>query len=275
MFRLSVSQFCSYRWSLFQDVVRYAKQGVPAIGLWRRKLDDFGHNNAIDLISEMKMDVSSLSWAGGFTGSGGDSFTTTVDDAIEAIVLAHALQAECLIIHPGSRNGHTNSHLSRLFRNALQTLVPIAEDYGVRLAVEPCLGFRKNTFNFFNSLPQQLEAIQDFSPQQVGLVLDLYHVGEICQSESLLTKLHPRIALVQLADYHTRTTANENRCPLGAGQVPIEKWLKCLAKIDYQGFVELELHGLNFQNQSYEKTIQESQSFLSSLMVEPQWDPTH
>ena len=274
MFRLSVSQFCSYRWSLFQDVVRYAQQGVPAIGLWRRKLDDFGHDNAIDLISEMNMAVSSLSWAGGFTGSEGDSFTATLDDAIEAIVLAHRLQAQCLIVHPGSRNGHTNSHLARLFRNAMQALVPIAEDYGVRLAVEPCLGFRKNTFNFFDSLPNQLQAIQEFSPEQVGLVLDLYHMGETDQPESLLAKIQQRIALVQMADYQTRMATTESRCPLGEGQVPIEKWLKCLSEIDYQGFVELELHGLNFQNRRYDNTIRQSQSFLSSLMVEPQWDPT-
>ena len=53
MFRLSVSQFCSYRWSLFQDIVRYSKCGITGIGLWRRKLEDFGHDEAIDLLDEM------------------------------------------------------------------------------------------------------------------------------------------------------------------------------------------------------------------------------
>ena len=271
MFRLSVSQFCSYRWSLFQDIVRYSKCGITGIGLWRRKLEDFGHDEAIDLLSEMQMDVSSLSWAGGFTGSNGNSFEAAVDDAIESIVLAHRLQANCLIVHPGGRNGHTNSHLSRLFKTAFRTLTPIAEDYGIRLAIEPCLGYKQSPFNYFDSWQQQVEAIQEFSPHQLGLVIDLYHVGENREPGRFLKNLLPRIALVQLADFHTRPSKEENRCLLGQGQVPIHDWLDQLVRIDYQGFVELELHGMGLQGLAYDEIIQSSQAFLNSLPMVQQW----
>ena len=272
MFRLSVSQFCSYRWSFFQDVVRYSKAGVSGIGLWRPKLDDFGHDEAIDLLSEMQMEISSLSWAGGFTGSNGASFQSAVDDAIESIVLAHRLQAGCLVIHPGSRNGHTNSHLSRIFRTAFQTLTPIAEDYGVRLAIEPCLGYRQSPFDFFRSWQQQFEAILEFPPDQLGLVIDLYHLGDQAELLRLLGNFLPRIALVQLADFQNRPAREENRCLLGEGEVPIGAWLEQLARVDYRGFVELELHGDGLQDLPYEEIIKSSQSFLRSVPAIQQSD---
>ena len=271
MFRLAVSQFCSYRWSLFQDVVRYSQLGINGIGLWRSKLDDLGQNEAIDLLSEMQMDVSSLSWAGGFTGSNGNSYVSAIDDAIEAIILAHRLQANCLIVHPGGHNGHTNSHLSRLFRSAFQTLTPIAEDYGIRLAIEPCLGHKRNAFNFFESWQQQIEAIQEFSPRQVGLVIDLYHLGENLEIARSLKSLLPRIALVQLADFDHRPAHEENRCPLGQGQVPIQYWLEQLNQLNYHGFVELELHGIGMQGTPYAEVIRSSQTFLSTLPVAQPW----
>ena len=275
MFRLAVSQFCSYRWSFFQDIVRYSKSGVNAVGLWRQKLDDFGHDEAIDLLSEMQMEVSSLSWAGGFTGSNGISFQSAVDDAIEAVALAHRLQAPCLVVHPGSRNGHTSSHLSRLFHTAFQTLTPIAEDYGVRLAIEPCLGYRQSPFDFFSSWQQQVEAIGQFPPEQLGLVIDLYHVGDQQELLGSLKDVLPRIALVQMADFQTRPAREENRCPLGQGQVPIGQWLDQLARLDYQGFVELELHGCGLNGMPYDELIRSSRSFLNALPAIQHWGVAH
>ena len=137
MQRLSIHQFTSFRWSFFQDVIKYSSLGFDSIGHWRSKVEDYGIEESAQLLFEMQMSVSSLSWAGGFTGSDGKSFKLAVEDAIEAIYQAHSFGAGKLIVHPGGRNSHTESHAIRLLKTAVTELAPIANDLGVQLLLEP------------------------------------------------------------------------------------------------------------------------------------------
>src|SRR5215475_293478 len=137
MFRLSMNEMTTYRWSFDEDVRHYCAAGIPAIGVWRRKLSDFGELRGIELLQSSGLSVSNLSWAGGFTGSEGHTFRESIDDAIEAIRLAGAMHAKCLVIYSGARAGHTHNHARRLLTTALKELSPIAYERQVLLALEP------------------------------------------------------------------------------------------------------------------------------------------
>jgi len=73
--------------------------GIPAIGVWRQKLADFGEEKGIELLADSGLSVSNLLWAGGFTGSDGHTYRESLNDAAEAIRLAAALNA--LVTDPG------------------------------------------------------------------------------------------------------------------------------------------------------------------------------
>ena len=265
MFQLSVSQFCSYRWTFFQDAVRFSRRGIPAMGVWRRKLDEIGVDEAVDLLDEMRLAVSSLHWAGGFTGSQGVGHVDAIDDAIQAVVNAHQLRAGCLVVHPGGRNGHTDRHARRLLDQALERLVPVALDFGVRLAIEPTLGLAANPWSFITTFDEHLELISHYPIEALGLVLDLYHVGDRVGILSRLPGLVDRIALVQLADFRSRAPDEETRCGLGQGEVPIEAWLNGLDQAGYAGVMELELHGAEFDGQSCRERLDASLDYLASV----------
>ena len=104
---LAVNELTTYRWSFEEDVAGYKAAGFEAIGVWRQKLADFGERRGIELIREAGLHVSSVLWAGGFTGSDGHSYQESIDDALDAIRLTAALDADCLVIYSGGRNGHT------------------------------------------------------------------------------------------------------------------------------------------------------------------------
>ena len=78
MTRSSLNEVTTFRWSLDEDLQHYQAAGWEAIGLWRRKLADFGDEKAIELVRESELAVSSLSWAGGFTGSEGHSSAESI-----------------------------------------------------------------------------------------------------------------------------------------------------------------------------------------------------
>ena len=177
MRQISVSQFTTYHWTFEEDLLRYQTLGYDSIGIWRRKIDDFGHRNAIDMLYDSSLTVSSLNWAGGFTGSDGRSYIDAIDDAVDAISLASKLNAETLIVHPGARNNHTNTHAFRLLESALTQLTPVAEDYGVKLSIELIPGFVESPWTFVHSFSQIDQLLNSFASEQLGLVLDLYHAG--------------------------------------------------------------------------------------------------
>ena len=151
MHQLSVSEFSSYRWSFFQDIIKCTSLGFGTVGLWREKVADFGFENAAELIDEMNISVSSLSWAGGFTGSDGRSHREAIEDAIDAVFQAHMVGADKLIVHAGGRNGHTEKHARRLLTQALDEITPLAGDLDITLLLEPILT-PMNPWSFVSSV---------------------------------------------------------------------------------------------------------------------------
>src|SRR5690349_24045079 len=84
MVRLAVSELTTFRWSFEEDVAQYLAAGIRAIGVWRQKLADLGEGKGAQLLSESGIHVSSLQWAGGFTGCDGHSFEESLADARQA-----------------------------------------------------------------------------------------------------------------------------------------------------------------------------------------------
>src|SRR5437762_79522 len=102
MARLAISELTTLRWSLEDDIEHYQAAGVAAIGVWRPKLADLGNDKGAELLAEAELAVSSLQWAGGFTGSDGRSHQDSLSDARLAIQTAATLSAACLILHSGA-----------------------------------------------------------------------------------------------------------------------------------------------------------------------------
>jgi len=102
MGRLAISEVTTFRWSFEEDVSNYRAADIPAIGVWRQKLADYGEDRGAQLLETAGLVASSLQWAGGFTGSEGRSHSDSLADARCAIDTAVALGSKCLIIHSGA-----------------------------------------------------------------------------------------------------------------------------------------------------------------------------
>ncbi|MCP4777426.1 MAG: sugar phosphate isomerase/epimerase [Planctomycetaceae bacterium] len=272
--RVSICQFSTYRWSFYEDVIRYSTLGFESMGLWRQKIDDFGRSAAIDLLYENKMSVSSVHWAGGFTGDG-RTFSDSIEDAIESIHLASQVDADCLIVHPGSRNGHTTSNATRLMKSALTQLVPVAADYGVKLAIEPMLTRNAASWTYLERLEDSFELMERFPAQSVGWVFDLYHFGFDAELFETLENRIQRLLLVQLSDRklvleknaRSRQGHDSFRLPLGKGEAPIEAWLGKLQGLGYAGKYELEVHGSCVKDLDYFSLLDETIDYLGAPRI--------
>ena len=78
MVRFCMNEMTTYRWSFEEDVQHYSAAGIGGISVWRQKLSDYGEEKGIELLREFRLDVASVLWAGGFTGSDGRSYKESI-----------------------------------------------------------------------------------------------------------------------------------------------------------------------------------------------------
>ena len=126
--RFSANGLTTIRWDLLQDVCGCRDSEISSIGLWRPKVLEFGEDRAVELLRDSSLDVSTVSWIGGFTGTNGHSFRDSLWDARQAIRFAGEVGAECVVVVSGSRGTHTLNHARRLLLDALRELADDAAE---------------------------------------------------------------------------------------------------------------------------------------------------
>jgi sugar phosphate isomerase/epimerase len=259
MAALSMNEITTFRWSLEEDVQHYAAAGFAALGVWRHKLSDFGEEKGAELIRDHGLQVSSLAWAGGFTGSDGRSHRESIEDALEAVRTAAELHASTLLVHTGARAGHTHNHARRLVKAALSEVAQLAGEHGVTLAIEPMHAGCAADWTFVTSWAEALDLVTEVDSPALKIVLDTYH---LCHA-GLPAVDHPevleQIAIIQLGDAKLPPDGGEqNRCRLGAGCIPLAEIVPRLVRCGYRGFWEIELLGEDVETTDYVELLVES-----------------
>jgi sugar phosphate isomerase/epimerase len=264
MFEIAISQMTTPRWELSLEVDRLATHGFDAISVWRPKISDVGVTAAAALISAAGLRVSSVQWAGGFTGGDGRSFDESIDDALESIEMAEALAAPVLVVHSGCRGGHTRSHARRLLAEALALLAAPARQAGVTLAVKPMHPVASAGCSFVSRLGEAVELVEGFDDPAVRLALDLWHWADDSEVDKLLPRLAERTAVVQVADRTGPAGAAEDRLPAGHGRLQLAELVAELAAAGYRGELEFDPVGETVEILGYEGVLAETRLVASS-----------
>jgi sugar phosphate isomerase/epimerase len=267
--RLSMNEMTTFRWSFEEDVQHYREAGIPAIGVWRQKLADFGKERGIDLVQESGLAVSNLMWAGGFTGSDGHTHREAIDDALEAIRLAAALKSPCLVVYSGSRGGHTTNHARRLLTTALKELAPVAAEFGVKLALEPMHTACSREWTFLNGLSDTLNMLEQVGSRSVQIVFDTYHFGWQPDAMAQIPALASRIGVVHLADGWPPSDSEQIRSKLGDGEVPLAEIVGALSTAGYDGDYDVELLGPDLEHADYFQLLAHSKKAYETLVERP------
>jgi sugar phosphate isomerase/epimerase len=193
------------------------------------------------------------------------SFNDAVRDAHQAIELAAALRAECLVIYSGARNGHTNKYARKLLLDGLDKLEPFAAEHGVTLALEPMHPACAGGATFLHRLEDVLEILGLVRSPFVKLVFDTFQLGHERDIADRIPDIVERIAIVHLADSRRPPCREANRCRLGDGRVPLEAILAALASSGYDGFCDVKLMGEEIEAADYVDLLQHSKQAFERL----------
>lgn len=255
--RLTVNQRTTCRWSLAEAIAGCEQAGLGGLGLWRPRLSEYGEDQAVELIRESGLAVSSLSWIGAFTGIYDYSYLDAVADGHDALALAAELRAATLIVASGPRRGHTRRHARRLVADGLRSLADIAAARGVTLVLEPMRSPDFSNWTFLSTIDDTLEVLDLCRHPAVKLAFDVYHLG--CEPGLLerLPSLVPRIGLVQWSEprWSTMDPAELRSREQTAPAASLDDIMTGLLAGGYGGYFEIETWSESVWESDYDELL--------------------
>ncbi|MER6948029.1 sugar phosphate isomerase/epimerase [Nonomuraea sp. NPDC000554] len=248
---LSLNQWTTRRWSLAEAVDGCARHGLEAIGLWREKVAEQGLARSVKLVRDAGLRVSSLC-RGGFLTSGEPA---ALDDNRRAVDEAAELGAACLVMVvgglPGVRPGEgLTAGSSRdlagareRVAEAVSVLAPYAGERGVRLALEPLHPVYCPDRAVLSTLGQALDLCLPYPEEQVGVVVDTFHVWWDPRLFDDIARAGRRIASYQVCDYLHPLPADVllGRGMMGDGVIDFGPITRAVAEAGYDGDIEVEI----------------------------------
>ena len=259
--RIAVSQLATLRWGLAEELCHYTEHGFDAISLWRPKLSDLYLCEARELLDSAGVRVSSIQWPGGFTGSEGQTFRESLEDAYEAIDLAEQLDCPLVVLRTGSRAGHTLSHARRLIRLAIEELAPAAEAAEVTLVMKPS----QDEASFLTTLGDALAILEASDCPNVGLAIDLWSCSEELISFQGSRSVFERIKIVSVADRTDAISSCCERLPPGVGDLPLTGLLRLLVESGYRGEIEFDPVGQTVSSMGYEELLASLRQYVDDV----------
>ncbi|WP_030850738.1 sugar phosphate isomerase/epimerase family protein [Streptomyces californicus] len=245
--RLSINQETIKQWSLEELAEGCAKAGIGRVGLWRAPVQAYGVERTARLLSDAGIGVTSLCRGGFFTALDPAERARALDDNRAAIDEAAALSTDTLVLvsgglPPGSRDLHG---ARERVADALAELAPYAAERGVRLAIEPLHPMFASDRCVVSTLGQALDLAERFPAEQVGVVVDTYHLwwDDRAPADIARAGAGGRIHAFQLADWITPLPAGVllGRGQLGDGSVDFRAFRSAVESAGYDGPIEVEI----------------------------------
>ncbi|MGW3689225.1 sugar phosphate isomerase/epimerase family protein [Streptomyces sp. NPDC005125] len=245
--RLSINQETIKQWSLPELTEGCVKAGIDKVGLWRAPVQEYGVERAAQLLADAGISLTSLCRGGFFTALDPAERARALDDNRAAIDEAAALSTDTLVLVSGGLPaGSRDLHGAReRIAEALAELGPYAQEQGVRLAIEPLHPMFASDRCVVSTLSQALDIAERFPAEQVGVVVDTYHIWWDDQAAAQIARAGAggRIHSFQLADWITPLPADVlvGRGQLGDGSVDFRAFREMVEATGFTGPIEVEI----------------------------------
>jgi sugar phosphate isomerase/epimerase len=243
--RLSLNQMTTKRWSVPEAIDGCARAGIPAIGLWRGPVAKTGLQRSARVARQAGVRVSSLCRGGFLTAEDTGARTAALDDNRRAIDEAAVLGAPCLVMVVGGlpEGSRDLSGARERVRDAIATLAPYAGACGVRLALEPLHPMYCADRAVLSTLEHALDIAEAFPVEQVGVVVDTFHVWWDPGVWRQIARAARRIASFQVGDWITPLPSDVllARGMMGDGHIDLQRFSAAVDAVGYDGDTEVEI----------------------------------
>jgi sugar phosphate isomerase/epimerase len=245
--RCGLSEIATPTWTLAEDARGYADAGFAAIGIWLHKLerpriDGFWIPEAtippsvVEAASEAVraagLRVSHVVLTGFYTEP---ERADRIEHTLHAMDIADALDAGCVVIAPGRRNGRSYEETRDFAAEALTEVFERASKPHVRLALEPIISWQSD---YLNTLGEAVELAELVDHPNLGVYPDTFHLWRTGTLLEDIERAGPRIFGVHLNDA-VEGDDHANRLP-GEGELPLAEIVRAIEATGYTGTYDNE-----------------------------------
>jgi sugar phosphate isomerase/epimerase len=240
--RLSLNQMTTANWSVAQAVNGCVRHGVPAIALWRHKIQEAGLDTCVRLVRDAGLHVSSVCRGGMFPASTEQERRKNIEDNFRAVDEAAALAADCLVMVVGGCGSIDIKDARKMVADGIAALVPYARERGVRIGLEPLHPMYAADRSVLNTIDQALEMASPYDANEVGIVLDAFHIWWDPHVDELIAQAAGRIYGFHACDWlNPLPDVLRGRGLMGDGVINNRKLRLLVEQGGYTGPIEVEI----------------------------------
>ncbi len=240
--RLSLNQMTTERWSVREAVDGCARAGIPYIGLWRHKIAETGLKTSAQLVRDAGLRVSSLCRGGMFPALTARECQQRIDDNRRAIDEAAELGTDVLVLVCGAAPARDIAAARMMVAEGIAMIAPYAQQCGIKLGIEPLHPMFAADRSVIVTLAQALDLAAQFEPQQVGVVIDVYHVWWDPELYQQIERARGRILGFHVNDWIVPVPdVLLGRGMMGDGVIELRRIREAVDAAGYSGPIEVEI----------------------------------
>ena len=240
--RLSLNEITVDQWTLPELVEGCVRAGITTIAPWRERVAQVGVDEAALLIADAGLSVSSLCRGGFFPVASESERRRAEDDNRRAVDEAAALGTDVLVLVCGPPLGRDLPGARAEIAAGIERLAPYAAERGVRLGIEPLHPMMIGERSAIVTLGEAVDLALRFDPDQVGVVVDVYHVWWDPALDRELARATGRIVGFHVSDWLVPTPdLLQGRGMMGDGIIDLRRIRHLVESAGYDGPIEVEV----------------------------------
>ncbi|PWA11841.1 xylose isomerase [Pueribacillus theae] len=255
--RLSHNQITTNQWNLREAVEGCVRAGIPWIGIWRDKIEEIGLNESKRIVRDAGLKVSSICRGGMFPAATKEERQKRIDENKRAVEEAAELGTDVLVLVCGPSPGKDIEAARKMVEVGIEQLVPFAEEHGVKLGIEPLHPMYAAERSVIVSLAHANEIAEQYRPEQVGVVVDVFHVWWDPDLYNQIKRAKGRILGYHVSDWLVPTPdLLMGRGMMGDGVIEIHRIRKAVEESGYDGPIEVEIFNHDIWNTPGDKVLE-------------------
>jgi sugar phosphate isomerase/epimerase len=240
--KLSLNQITTSTWSVAEAVEGCARHGISSVALWRHKIQQTGLAESVRLVKAAGLHVSSVCRGGMFTAPTEPERIKNIEDNFRAVDEAAALNADSLVMVVGGSAGIDIEEARTMVADGIAALVPYARERAVRIGLEPLHPMYAAERSVLNTIGHALQLASAYTPNEVGVILDTFHIWWDPQLAELIAQSAGRIYGFHVSDWLVPLPdVLLGRGLMGDGVIDNRKLRHLVEKAGYTGPIEVEI----------------------------------
>jgi len=201
---LSLSEISTVGASLADDLRAYRAAGFDGIGIWEMKL---GNDKAdLEAVRESGLRVTNCvpgvpSILPNTVIEGPEDVETRLEALCASMHRFARFEPDCVLCLTGPAGGRGDAEARALVVEGLCRVAAAADEAGVRLGLEPIHASQRDDLTLITTIPETLDLLDEAGLPGVGIMVDLWHVGDTPEIERHLAENVDRITGVHVAEW--------------------------------------------------------------------------